>query len=290
LKGKLNKHISNAIRLRQRQATVPADNVEATPCPFWSALRALEAVNVSMSIFEAKAGVRACTVPVTTDVCESLRSNMIIKQNIKKVKKFAMQTGNPWLTSACAPGELKGKALWKLLQKSLDMNCCTRHILPDEPWSTKLLAVEICNVDESTTRNVRVTGTHYACIEARVYLESDGYDTIAAIPFLKVPGNTWKEKRRNLSVLTGEGMTILIREAGGFIMKPQKNDVVLLPSGFVMMSASRTCVYARWVVSGDQEDARRVSSMLESLITEFTEIRNPASGHVAFLDYLKTNL
>ncbi len=70
-------------------------------------------------------------------------------------------------------------------------------------------------------------------------------------------------------------------------MNPQKNDVVLLPYGFVVMSASNTCVYARWVVSGDQEDARRVSSMLESLITEFTEIRNPASGHPAFVEYLR---
>ncbi len=141
LKGKLNKHISNATRIRARQATVPADNVDAQSCPFWSALRALAAVNVSPSIFEAKAGVRGCTVPVTTDVCESLRNNMVIKQSIKKVKKFAMQTGNPWLTTACAPDELKGTALLKLIQKGLDMNCCTRHILPDETWATKLQAV-----------------------------------------------------------------------------------------------------------------------------------------------------
>ena len=198
LKGKLNKHLSNATRIRARQATVPADNVDAQSCPFWSALCALTAVNVSPSIFEAKAGVRGCTVPVTTDVCESLRNNMVIRQNIKKVKKFAMQTGSHWLTSACAPGELKGKALTKLLQKSLDMNCCTRHILPDETWATKLQAVEICNCDESASCNVRVTGTHYASIEACVYLESDGCDAIAGIPFLRVPGNTWKEKRRNL--------------------------------------------------------------------------------------------
>ncbi len=113
---------------------------------------------------------------------------------------------------------------------------------------------------------------------------------MGAMQFLKVPGNTRKEKRRNLSVLTGDGMVTLIRETGGFVMKPQKNDVVLLPSGFVMMSASNTCVYARWVVSGDQEDARRVSSMLESLITEFTEIRNPASGRPAFVDYLRHSM
>ncbi len=99
-----------------------------------------------------------------------------------------------------------------------------------------------------------------------------------------------EEKRRNLSVLTGDGMVTLIRETGGFVMKPQKNDVVLLPSGFVMMSASNTCVYDRWVVSGDQDDARRVSSMLESLITEFTETRNPASGHPAFVEYLRHNM
>ena len=162
LKGKLIKHISNATRIRARQATVPADSVDAQSCPFLVALRALAAVNVSPSIFEAKAGVRGCTVPVTTDVCESLRNNMVIKQNIKKVKKFAMQTGNPWLTSACAPGELKGKALTRLL------HCCTRRILLDEPCATKLQAVETCNFDESTTRRVRVTGTHYVSIEARV--------------------------------------------------------------------------------------------------------------------------
>ena len=83
---------------------------------------------------------------------------------------------------------------------------------------------------------------------------------------------------------------VVIRDTGGFVMKPQRNDVVLLPSGYVKMSASNTCVYARWVVSGDQEDARRVSSMLESLITEFTEIRNPASGRPAFVDYLRHSM
>ena len=121
-----------------------------------------------------------------------------------------------------------------------------------------------------------------------MYLE--GCETLVGIKIESVEGLTWAEKRRALSCMTVDGWTQLVTNTSGFCSKPTTGSLVLIPSGFIITSASRGGAYMRWCVSSDQADSSRTASTLESLIKEFPEIRQPQTGYAQYLDWLKANI
>ena len=86
-----------------------------------------------------------------------------------------------------------------------------------------------------------------------------------------------------------DGLTKLLETTGGFVisLSPTLESVVVVPSGFVIITASKGCSYLRWAVAGDQQDSARVRFMLGELMAAMPEVRSSTMGYVdlcAFLD------
>ena len=290
MKTKTKKYLANVARSSSTRKLGPVTAAVPTENPFYTNLRDIDFVNVATSVYEAKAGVRAASLTDTNDIADVLTRNKLVKGHTKKCKLTSKHTGQNWITSACDPGTPACKALMKTISKSLDKVFTTAHILPDEPWAKKVQGLEIVYINDTISHEVRVTSTHFASVEARVYLDGETDDVIMGFPFEKVEGASWKEKRKSLKLLGVDDLKQLVTSTGGFVVRPKKDSVVVIPSGFLMASASAECTYLRWAISSDMDDTRRVVFMLETLVAEFPEIRSASTGYSQLLEHLKDGM
>ena len=107
------------------------------------------------------------------------------------------------------------------------------------------------------------------------------------LPIDKVEGGTWADKRQTLSRMPVDEMNKVVKDTGGFVLKCSEKSIVLLPSGFLILSASVDACYIRYPVSGDSMDTQRVMSTLETLVSQYPECRHPSSVYPQFLACLK---
>jgi len=258
---------------------------EGPAIPLHAAVSALEATEGDMSVFEAKKGVRAChTVPTADayDVCEELSRNNVLKKVVKTCKASKKQTGRNWTHSAVSHNDPKSKVLHKVMKKGLDPQFLNKHLLPDEPWAHKVYELDVVLTSKSYAN---IAATHYGSIEGRLYLE--GHDTVVGLPIDKVEGSTWEDKRQTLSLMSVDEINKVVKDTGGFVLKCSEKSIVLLPSGFLILSASVDACYIRYPVSGDSMDTQRVVSTLETLVSQCPECRDPRSCYPQFLSSLK---
>ena len=288
LKGRTKKHLY-VVSKRQSPAKPKSEEALTVPsCPQAGIVAALEETNVGESLFETKSGIRACRLRLADDMdpAAMMRSNAIVKRNIKMTKASLKTTGFDWAQSSFAPQDPKTKKLLLSLRKLIDTQALTKHILPDEPWACKIHTPDVC---ELGTSHYRFGATHYASVEARLYLE--GKETVMGIKFDAVEGSTWNDKRRTLACYTIDNLKELITKADGFVVKAEADTVVIYPSGHIIISTSSVgATYIRWAVSSEQTDSNRVVCILDSLVKEFAEIRMPASGYSQFLEFLRSNV
>ena len=151
-----------------------------------------------------------------------------------------------------------------------------------------MAAADVIVVNETRTKSVKTSATQYASCEIRCYIQGSAEDVIAGIPVHKVDGENWREKRRTLQRLTIDDMNTLIGSTGGFVLTPKAGDVVVLPTGFILATASASSSYVRWITSGDVEDTSRVIACLDAMCSEYPEVRNPKTGYAEFLDFLQS--
>ena len=254
--------------------------------PICAVVEAVNPYNCSNSVFEAKAGIRLAEVALCgKEPAEELRANVLVKRITKTAKEAIKTSGMDWAQGNFGAKDPKLKKISTILKRNIDALCLTRFIVPDEPWGHKVITPEIAALSPS---HLRFGATHFGGIEARLYLE--GGETLVGFKIESVPGTTWADKRRALSCMTVDGWTELLISTTGFCSKPTAGSLVLIPSGFIITSASRGGVYMRWCVSSDQADSLRTASTLETLIKEFPEIRQPQTGYAQYLDWLKANI
>ena len=291
LKAKTANFLRVTAKAARTTAKQPADDAQAdidSPTnPFWEVVRNLDVANVATSVYEAKTGVRAAviTTQAAEDLSDTLAKNKTIKMHIKKATQTMLSTGNPCVGSPIDPGTPKCKVIMKIIGKALDKVYSTQHVLPDLPWAHKVACPELITIDERKSKSTKICSSHFASVEVRLYLEDD--DVIMGLPFDKVQGATFREKQLYLRSLSIDAMKTLIGSASGFLMKPQAGELVVMPTGFVYASATIQTTFVRWMVSSDMDDNRRVMTMLELLTEEFSEFRQPSTGHTQFLEHLQ---
>ena len=165
----------------------------------------------------------------------------------------------------------------KILASGLDPQLLTKVILPDCEWAKRIFQPEVVG---TVDRLSMVTTTHYGCCEARIVLQ--GEEVLLGTPYDKIPGGDLRDKRRNLCMMSIDGLTKLLETTGGFVMSLSSTleSVVVVPSGFVIITASEGCSYLRWAVAGDQQDSARVRFMLGEMMAAMPEVRSSAMGYV----------
>ena len=83
---------------------------------------------------------------------------------------------------------------------------------------------------------------------------------------------------------------LIYNNTSGFIIKFAASDqkLVLIPSGYCLVTASHGAVYIRQGVSADDQDSFRVKGMLEEVLHSFPEFRASPYNHQQFQVHLES--
>ena len=172
------------------------------------------------------------------------------------------------------------------LRAGVDTQCFTMHNLPDQDWATRVAQPEYLMM---MPFSVTVTSTHFCMVEARLLLE--GEEILMALQYDKVPGADFRDKRRYLLAAPQKDVTRMVKD-GGFIVKNAATDprLCVIPSGFVVIVASRGASIVRWAVSADAQDSERVCDTIRAMMETFPESKAESSGFPQLLGFLDNNL
>ena len=282
----LDRHVRDK-KLGQAQAAVvrpagpPLATIAATSFP--------DGLNVSTSVYEAKAGVRASLSGFSTnsDPVQSLSAN----PKAKKMKKdmvghlVSHTSGGKRVTDPAL-----AKKMMKDLKVAFDPVLFSKIPLPNAASGTADTAGWASRVYEFEAFGhapgfVSVGFPHFCCMENRLILE--GNETVLGIPIEECPGATLKEKRKHLFLLTIDDLRNLVKESGGFSATYDNTKLLTLPTGFVLITTSTAETHGfRWSVSGDEQCTSRTKSMLKEIMSSFPEMGNSSVGYQQFFDWV----
>ena len=276
---KLEKHdmkVSRGVDDRNRSVTSqPSAN------PLWASTTTLAAegsTNVSQSIYEAKGGMRvACLSGGRQDECpfSLTRNNAYVKKLCKDLAAHMRSTGAMKATNPFRdiPNTKKVLGIWR---KSFDNQCFTALVLPDQQWAAPVYALELFGTAE---RHVDVFTTGHCTAELRMYIA--GSEDIIGLPYREVPGESFKEKRQNVSRMTVDGLKTVVAQTTVFVLAANMDDdrLVMIPSGFLLVTASHGATYVRKGLSADEQDSCRVKFMLSEVLASFQEFRSDPYSH-----------
>jgi hypothetical protein len=178
------------------------------------------------------------------------------------------------------------KKIDKLINTAYPNECCTRLMLPDEPWAHKLYSPEIY---VRTAAMSDVSWTPNCVASARVLLS--GSDDICGITFGAVPGDTISEKRHALSQMTVDALDALMQKNAGWCMRMSgdNNECFLVPSGCLILTGGEGSDTLRWGVSSDVADTVRVASNLQAVTESFPDFGHATSTTGQFFQWLREN-
>ena len=120
------------------------------------------------------------------------------------------------------------------------------------------------------------------CMMSAVVMMS-GNVTLAGAKPERAPGSAWAEKRDYLYQCDRERLLALIQD-GGWLCKFESGNtakghsMIVIPSGFMIMTAAENATMLRWPLISDDADKQRVSSGLRNLLDSFPEFRVEAQG------------
>eukprot|EP00927_Polykrikos_kofoidii_P065099 TRINITY_DN60895_c0_g1_i1.p1 TRINITY_DN60895_c0_g1~~TRINITY_DN60895_c0_g1_i1.p1 ORF type:complete len:788 (-),score=151.87 TRINITY_DN60895_c0_g1_i1:269-2575(-) len=287
LQGKTKKFLTNDVwqqKLQARDASVVTSEAPANPT--WTAMRDLAAqhdgVN-SKSIYESKAGLRLSTFEALPgkDPVTALENTMGLKKVLKDIAAHMRSTGVPWANRQLSRQDPLAKHIEKILAKGFDAAVVTKMVVPDQPWAAEIYAPDIL---VSCAKHVAISATLNGCCEARVSLS--GSETLVGLPYSRIPGNNMKDKRAWFSRATVDELSKLVNDAFGFICTLCADSCVLVPSGFMLCSASHGSHTLRWCVAADAQDSSRVRNMVGEMLASYPELATPAHGFTQWHDFL----
>ncbi len=61
------------------------------------------------------------------------------------------------------------------------------------------------------------------------------------------------------------------------------NDIIVIPTGFMLVWAAENCQYIRWSFAGDVADTERSRITLNALLDSFPEVKTGIPGAVELL-------
>ena len=118
-------------------------------------------------------------------------------------------------------------------------------------------------------------------------LVSSGENLVGVRPD-KVPGQDLREKRKHLYQMTVDDLKKLV-DADGFYVEVDAGCAIMVPSGFLVITASVGSRGIRWSTSSDENDTTRVKHGVEKLLEAFPETRNASTGYAPWLKWLQAD-
>jgi hypothetical protein len=101
-------------------------------------------------------------------------------------------------------------------------------------------------------------------MDARFLFE--GTELVVGLPIGIIEGRSLKEKEATILQTSEEQLRRMIKDTGGFAVTHDSSRLLIVPTGFLLITASNGCVGARWSVSGGDSDTLRVKQGLQSVL------------------------
>ena len=247
--------------------------------------------NVSTSLFEAKMGHRAARVKAKlrkdgAPISEEIRKNQYVKTLSKQARThLTTQTASVHVT-VIMRDVAKLKRVEKLIREGFDAHCSSKLLLPEEEWADHVYNPQVYS---TTSGFATVFTTNNGTIEARLILA--GEEILVGVPYEGCPGTTFRDKRHFIGQLDVDKLATLVTDTKGFCVRlseAENENLIILPSGFILLSGSKGCTSLRWGVASDDRDTARVLAMGERVIASFQEYNN-ASQPIGRLVHFLTN-
>jgi len=237
----------------------------------------------SKSIFEARAGIKACKLqPLgrATPDQDIMKANYV-KRALKGTKSHMQVSGSTSSHHVFMQASPDGKKINKVLNKAIDGNARTKMVLPDQDHFNKVFSPDLL---VETQNSVLIMPTNYCMTEARLIFEEGSI--VMGTPWGMLKGHTAEEKRVAYLQMTVDDAIALL-EHGSWVVKAEVGDVLVIPSGHLIVSASPTgCTYLRWCVGGDNVDCSRAREMLSHMMVAFPELKAAQHGYLQLHEFL----
>ena len=241
-------------------------------------------INIASSLHEAKLGFRAArNTSGKSDLVDLLGKNPYFK-SLSKSCVAHMDQGVTSTTAACTQ-ESKLKTLVAKLKKEFDLACFSTLPTPSQPWAHTLWHLQCVGAE---TRDAYAGVSHFGCCECRLLVS--GEQIVYEMKIGAVPGVSLREKRMNVYQMSAENFAqSFLDKQNVWVGKLRKGDLMIIPSGVIVgVLTPARAVGLRWGVSGDENDTQRVEEVVEALLGNFPELRNPSKGPVNWMDFLKS--
>jgi hypothetical protein len=176
------------------------------------------------------------------------------------------------------------KKINKTLKSNYDGNLFSTLPLPESDWKEKVFTPNfICTAPGFAQCNL----PHMALMEARLMIE--GEQLILGIPISPDSGRLpLKELRKRIHMATIDSLKPML-EQGGFCIKQTAGEIVVLPTGFLIVQISLSQVWClRWSLSSDSACTQRTCMFLDEFLASYPEASMPSTGYQQFSAYLKS--
>ena len=238
----------------------------------------------SKSIFEAKCGVRAAELACLSNknLYAELSASNFVKKAMKDLVTHLANTGKQWSHYVFEESGPNGKRVNSMIKKSLNPQVRTKLVLPDLDWGKRIFAPDLVG---GAAGAASISPSQFCMTEARVVLL--GSQLVFGMPIDKINGDNAAEKRACLEHMTIDQLTHLFEVARGWITKLNPGDMLLIPSGhMVVCGSTEGSVTLRWAVSGDDPECSRVREMLKAQMDAFSELRSPVHCYAQLHEFL----
>ena len=135
-----------------------------------------------------------------------------------------------------------------------------------------------------------VNWPHFCLAQTHIVLS--GNVTYAGLPSDRIPGHNYQEKRKTVMTMDVDEIKRCIVDTGGFLCKFNDGLTsagecgIILPSGYMILTASHNARVLRWSLVADDQDKARVKETLRNVLADFAEFRNPNLGYIQFASYM----
>jgi hypothetical protein len=266
-----------------------ADDIAERPKPpIWEALFALVegSYNVGDSVFECKGGFRPALLLINDrNLFEELKKQPLAKKAFAAMAK-AIKSGTSSVVQPLDGGKVIVKRYNTLIGAAVGQEVRSECVLPKAGWSSQVFLPEMFGtgpVDLNANWNT------YGMMSTYIIFEGD--IVLCGFPNDKLEGVTFKDKRNNVLTMSPSELATKIQD-GGWMARatdgtfPKGQCCIAIPSGFLILFASRNVKALRWPFCADAQDLQRVKYTLTGMLDSFPEMRVGDQPNVELAQHL----
>ena len=280
----LNLSVQSSLRRSATGAKATrAGKPAATKSELAKAVEVMGEHNVTLSVFEAKGGVRLCKMPCESeDKFQALLSTPLIKKGLARIERAIKQGSLTAVQDKLEPSKAQASKFETTLVRAVGTELRSRRALPAHlEWAPKVYGFRLHGTSEST----EVSWTHFGLMEAIVFFEGTG--TFLGLRTEHISGASYFEKRETVMRMSGDTLARSVQNHGWLLQIKDGTaqdgcNIAIVPSGFLLVSVCSGIRCLRWSLSSDDQDLRRAQATMVGVLESFAEFRNPEIGMAQF--------